>query len=189
MPPKGINGRANMQKFQMNSKKYGGNPFKYTSLVSSVGRASKGGMWNYIQRRADHYDAAKKTSSQSCSGSAPVQVTGSTSPAVLHEGVFAPIEVTIEFDKPLNAFAGTEITVRAQFILKDETGALIGNPTEYSTDGEGKLILNFNAWEFNWPPTKLTVTYTNSGLNTLKRKNCPSVIVNDFVDFEVYSQI
>ena len=26
MPPKGINGRANMQKFQMNSKKYGGNP-------------------------------------------------------------------------------------------------------------------------------------------------------------------
>lgn len=51
MPPKGINGRANMQKFQMNSKKYGGNPFKYTSLVSSVGRASKGGMWNYIQRR------------------------------------------------------------------------------------------------------------------------------------------
>lgn len=51
MPPKGINGRANMQKFQMNSKKYGGNPFKYASLVSSVGRASKGGMWNYIQRR------------------------------------------------------------------------------------------------------------------------------------------
>ena len=82
-----------------------------------------------------------------------------------------------------------KITVRAQFILKDETGALIGNPTEYSIDGEGKLILNFNAWEFNWPPTKLTVTYTNSGLNTLKRKNCPSVIVNDFVDFEVYSQI
>lgn len=52
MPGKGINGRANMQKFQMNSKKYGGNPFKYTSLVSSVGRASKGGMWNSIQRRA-----------------------------------------------------------------------------------------------------------------------------------------
>ena len=53
MPGKGINGRANMQKFQMNSKKYGGNPFKYTSLVSSVGRASKGGMWNSIQRRAE----------------------------------------------------------------------------------------------------------------------------------------
>ena len=51
MPGKGINGRANMQKFQMNSKKYGGNPFKYASLVSSVGRASKGGMWNSIQRR------------------------------------------------------------------------------------------------------------------------------------------
>jgi len=51
MPGKGINGRANMQKFQMNSKKYGGNPFKYTSLVSSVGRASKGGMWNSIQSR------------------------------------------------------------------------------------------------------------------------------------------
>ena len=52
MPGKGINGRANMQKFQMNSKKYGGNPFKYASLVSSVGRASKGGMWNSIQSRA-----------------------------------------------------------------------------------------------------------------------------------------
>ena len=36
----------------MNSKKYGGNPFKYASLVSSVGRASKGGMWNSIQSRA-----------------------------------------------------------------------------------------------------------------------------------------
>ena len=58
MPGKGINGRANMQKFQMNSKKYGGNPFKYTSLVSSVGRASKGGMWNSIQRRAEPTVAA-----------------------------------------------------------------------------------------------------------------------------------
>lgn len=68
MPGKGINGRANMQKFQMNSKKYGGNPFKYASLVSSVGRASKGGMWNSIQRRADHYDAAKKTTTATSSG-------------------------------------------------------------------------------------------------------------------------
>ena len=58
MPGKGINGRANMQKFQMNSKKYGGNPFKYASLVSSVGRASKGGMWNSIQRRAEPTVAA-----------------------------------------------------------------------------------------------------------------------------------
>ena len=61
MPGKGINGRANMQKFQGNSKKYGGNPFKFASLVSSTGRVGRGGMWNYIQRRADHYDTAKKT--------------------------------------------------------------------------------------------------------------------------------
>ena len=60
MPPKGINGRANMQKFQMNSKKYGGNPFKYASLVSSVGRASKGGMWNYIQKRTDPRSRKRK---------------------------------------------------------------------------------------------------------------------------------
>ena len=53
MPGKGINGRANMQKFQGNSKKYGGNPFKFTSLVSSTGRVGRGGMWNYIQRRAE----------------------------------------------------------------------------------------------------------------------------------------
>ena len=52
MPPKGINGRANMQKYQMNSKKYGGNPFKFTSLEGSRGRIGRG-MWNVIQRRTE----------------------------------------------------------------------------------------------------------------------------------------
>ena len=103
MPGKGINGRANMQKFQGNSKKYGGNPFKFASLVSSTGRVGRGGMWNYIQRRAD--TTANETSSQPCSGSVPVPDTGSTIPAVL-EGI-GQIEVIIEFDEDLYALAPT----------------------------------------------------------------------------------
>jgi surface protein len=41
-----------MQKYQMNSKKYGGNPFKFTSLEGSRGRIGRG-MWNVIQRRTE----------------------------------------------------------------------------------------------------------------------------------------
>ena len=77
MPGKGINGRANMQKFQMNSKKYGGNPFKYTSLVSSVGRASKGGMWNSIQSRT----APPQKQDAASAPAAPTYVSSSVSTA------------------------------------------------------------------------------------------------------------
>ena len=185
MPGKGINGRANMQKFQGNSKKFGGNPFKFASLVSSTGRVGRGGMWNYIQRRAD--TTANETSSQSCSGSAPIPETGSTIPEVLE--AFEGFKAIIEFDKDLYALAPTaDPPTLNQFSL---IGGPLGPgsfPTSVEVNGEGKLILDFNGWEGDWPPEHLGITYTNSGLNTLKNKICPSVIVDDFVNFEVYNK-
>ena len=167
MPGKGINGRANMQKFQGNSKKFGGNPFKFASLVSSTGRVGRGGMWNYIQRRAD--TTANETSSQPCSGSVPIPDTGSTIPPVLQEGIFVDIKVIIEFDEDLYALAQTDDPhTRDQFILVDAPAI---PPTLVEVNGEGKLILDFNGWEAFWPPEHLGITYTNSGLNTLKKQN------------------
>jgi len=134
MPPKGINGRANMQKFQMNSKKYGGNPFKYASLVSSVGRASKGGMWNSIQRRADHYDAAKKTTNVA----PPAKPQLVTAQGVVTE--FEGIYILLTFDMAL--FEPTNISIN-NFEVKNITQAGIPVPVN-NLNGSGDKTVRLN---------------------------------------------
>ena len=197
MPPKGINGRANMQKFQMNSKKYGGNPFKYTSLVSSVGRASKGGMWNSIQRRAAPAPAAPAAQF----AEVVVSTGNTTDPDPLQFGLGFIVEVY--FTNPgVKAFAvDTNLAVLAQFRLYTKESG--GNEVDHnylqsvemiSTGGgappanraTGTLKLTYNSWEGGFPPSNLYIEYTNSGQNTLKTNNTNESPITDFTDILVY---